>query len=798
MERTAEPRHARIICVVLALVTLALYLPVVGYDFILFDDPAYITENPHVLQGLTLSGMVWALTTGEASNWHPLAWLSGMLDVQIYGVAHPGGHHLTSVLFHIVNALLLFVVLRRFTGALWRSAVVAALFAWHPIHIESVAWIAERKDVLSTFFLLLTLLAYHRYVKESSAQSPQAKKYYARTLILFACGLMSKPMLVTLPFVLLLLDYWPLGRFAEIPTASPFRKLDWLKLLREKIPMFCLTLGSCIVTYLVQKKGGAVLEVEKFPMSFRIVNAMFAYLGYLEKMIWPSGLTIFYPLTGGARPVAQIVAAVLVLLGITVAAVYLVRQRPYFLFGWLWFLGVLVPVIGLVQVGSQSMADRYSYMSLVGIFIIIVWGLADLLGNGRLNRLNAAWAILIPALTACVVLTAHNLPYWKNTETLFRRNLEVVRDNSTAHMNLGVYYDHTHKPKEAEREFTAALNLQPHSGLVLSAVGLHYAQQGEMTNAAAFYNNALSEDPSLSDAHYNLGNVLAGEGKLVEAADQYQQALRSKPDSPDAHNNYGAVLLRLGRLTEALDQFKEALRLQPDYPEAQDQLGSVFLKLGHPDVAQLHYEAAVRLKPDFAHAQLQLGLALAEQNYIQEAIPRFQTAIKLEPTNDDAYFNLAAAYTALKRYGEAEQAFNESLRLNPDAQTYARLAGVLQSDGKTDAAIQNYRKALQLRPDSVKALQGLAWILAADNNAQFRNGAEAVKLAEHANDLSGQKQLLNLMTLDVAYAEAGRFEDAIKTAQQVRQLATAQNQKDFADKASQRIALYQSGKAFHE
>jgi tetratricopeptide (TPR) repeat protein len=803
MERTAEQRHAWIICVVLALATFFLYLPVTRNDFIVYDDPTYVTSNPYVLRGLTTRGVAWAFTSGYASNWHPLTWLSHMLDVQLYGVQNPGAHHLTSVLFHVANTLLLFLALRRLTGALWRSAVVAAFFAWHPLHVESVAWVSERKDVLSTFFGLLTLLAYARYVTEKRAKGPRIKSYYAWILVFFALALLAKPMLVTLPFVLLLLDFWPLGRVAErgvqsVDSGTETTGQNLRRLVLEKIPLFGLTLISSVVTFTAQKNGGAVMDVQNLPLANRLGNAFLAYVGYLKKMFWPVDLAIFYPLPR-AIPVFQLIVAVLMLAAISVAAIVLAKRRPYVLVGWLWFLGMLVPVIGLVQVGAQAMADRYSYLSLVGIFIIFVWGLADLLGHGRLNQPSAAWAIILPLLLVCLLLTRRQEPYWKNTETLFRRDLAVVDDNTLAHLSLGLYLDKIGHTEDGLEELTAALRLDPHSATIYNNLGLHFAKEHDLTNAIGCYENSLRYKPSYSDTHYNLANVLVEQGKLSEAAEQYTDALRLEPLSADAHNNLGAVLVRQGKLPEALDQFKEALRIIPDFPEAQDQLGGVLLRLGHPDLAQLHFQAAIRLKPDFAHAHLKLGLALAEQNYLQEALPHFQTAIKLEPTNADAYFNLAADYAALNRLNDAAETFGEAIRRNPDdVQPRVRLAAIQQTEGQTDAAIVNYRGALRVQKDTPEALRGLAWILATSTKPELRDGAEAVRLAERANELTGQKHLPTLSTLDAAYAEAGRFDDAIKIAEQVQTSATAQKLKPIADKAAQRLELYHAGKAFHE
>jgi tetratricopeptide (TPR) repeat protein len=804
-EPSSTRRAVELICLVLVLVTLGVYAGVLQHNFVNYDDFDYVLENPHVQGGLSPSGVIWAFTTGFASNWHPLTWLSHMLDCQIYGIDHPGGHHLTNLLFHAANSVLLFLLLRRMTGALWRSAVVAALFAWHPLHVESVAWIAERKDVLSTFFWLLTMMAYVRYVEEFNVGGPGRKKYYRLMLLLFALGLMSKPMLVTLPFVLLLADYWPLRRSAErgvrsaeLPGEAKVRTVSWNKLIVEKLPMFALTVISSVVTFLVQQNSGAVLATQREPVTVRIGHALLAYVGYMRQMVWPSGLAVYYPLPKLVS-VNEVVAAAMLLALLTAGAVALARWRRYVLFGWLWFLGTLVPVIGLVQVGSQAMADRYTYMPLVGLFIIFVWGLADLPGEGRFDMPNPAWAVALPILAACVLLTRNQLPYWKNSETLFHHDLDAAGDNFTAHFALAYVLDKAGQTVPAETEMNAALQLEPHSAKLFNLIGIHYARLGDLATADGAYRSALRSDPSFSDPHYNLGNLLAREGKLDEASAEYGQALRLKPDSPDAHNNLGAVLLRQNRLQDALAQYKAALRLLPDYPEAQFGMASVLLQLGHLDLAQIHYEEVLRLKPDFAGARSKLGLVLARQGSLQEAIPEFQTAIKQEPQNPEIYFNLAAAYAALNRLDDAVKTFGEVLRLKPgDVPARLRLTAIFLKQGDTNSAIQICRDTLRVKPDSTEAMRELAWLLATAAQPELRDGAEAVRLAEKAGEPTGPTQSAHPGALDAAYAEAGRFDEAVKTAEKVRQMALAAGQPSAADEAAKRLELYRAHKAYHE
>ena len=468
MDCPQDNRQSRVIYLVLIVITFALFSRVLSSDFINFDDGTYITENPMVQNGLTSTSVVWAFTSGYASNWHPLTWISHMVDCQLYGL-NPQGHHLTSLLFHIFNVLLLFLVLRNITGAVWRSAVVAALFAWHPLHVESVAWVAERKDVLSTFFWLLTMLAYARYAEESKVQSPKSKVYYGLALVCFALGLMAKPMLVTLPFLLLLLDFWPLRRIydpdakacgaglrftiyepTDLQTASSFKapsgplasptshksQITYRKLILEKVPFLLLAIASSVVTFLVQKTGGAVASLEALSFGQRIANALVSYIRYLGKMVWPRDLAVFYPIHH-AWAAWQWAGAGLLIVAISVLAIAMIRQRPYFSVGWFWYLGTLVPVIGLIQVGGQSMADRYTYMPLVGIFIIFSWGMADLLGRGQLRRMNLAWAVIVPVLVACLMVTRSQTSYWKDSITLFRHAIAVTTDNTLAHVDLG-------------------------------------------------------------------------------------------------------------------------------------------------------------------------------------------------------------------------------------------------------------------------------------------------------------------------------------------------------------------------
>jgi tetratricopeptide (TPR) repeat protein len=798
MAATHEQRTSRLIGAALILGTLLAYGRVLTCGFTNFDDPNYITENSHVSSGLSAGNLAWAFTTGHASNWHPLTWISHMVDCQIFGL-HAAGHHAVNLLFHLANTLLLFGILKRMTGAIWRSAAVAALFAWHPLHVESVAWLSERKDVLSAFFWLLTMRAYLRYVEEFKVHSPKFKACYVMALVWFVCGLMSKPMVVTLPFVLILLDYWPLRRIlssGEAGTPAP-GTVSFRRALLEKAPMLALALIASLITFFVQQHGGAVRSLESLPFQERAANALVSYVRYMGDLFWPRDLAVFYPFPGHIAG-WQWGGAAALLAVVTLGAFSLRRRHPFLITGWLWYLGTLVPVIGLVQVGTQAMADRYTYLPSIGWFIALAWGAGEAvqrLPRTKLPVLAAGGA----ALVACLALTVVQTGYWKNSRTLFSHAIAVTKDNTLAHVNLGEAYDKEGNAELAKAEFMKALQINPESASTLNGLGEVLAHGGDTANAVKYFDSALSRRPFFGDAHYNLGNVFAATGDYVQAAAHYAEAVRAKPDSPDAHNNLGAMLVKMGRWDDAANEFKTALRLNPNFPEAEDELGGVLAKLGQTDAARQHYAVAVRLKPDFAHAQNRLGFMLAKSGRIDLAIPHLLKATVLEPTNSVAFRDLAAAYAGQGELDKAVAAYKDASRLDTnDASARSLMGGVLMAQGNHEAAIEAFRDALRLNPDLPGALRNLAWILATCPKPELRNGAEAVRLAEHVNHLSPQPDPRMLEALDVALAEAGRFDDAIKTAEQVRQLAGADGDANTAKRAAQRLELYRAGKPFHE
>ncbi|MGD0786273.1 MAG: tetratricopeptide repeat protein [Sedimentisphaerales bacterium] len=534
----------------LAVSTLLVFWQVRNFGFVDYDDGDYVSANPYVLNGLTADGVLWAFTTNRSANWHPLTWLSFMLDRQLFGPS-PAGFHLTNLFFHIANTLLLFLVLKQMTKAIWPSAFVAAAFALHPMHVESVAWITERKDVLSALFWILTIAAYYRYTKRPGIAR------YLLTLLVFALGLMAKPMLVTLPFVLLLLDYWPLER-----------KISW-RLLVEKIPFFVLSIISSIITFLVQRNAGAVNDIDIFSLNNRIANVFLSYVVYIAKMFWPYNLAIFYPFDVVRVPFLQVAMCVLLLLVISFLVVRLGRNQKYLPVGWFWFVASLVPVIGIVQVGSKAYADRYTYIPYIGLFIMLGWSLPQLLSKWPYRKIifGLSMAVVLTPLGIC----AHQqTSYWKNSLILFSHAVEVTQNNYIAYDRLGVAY--------------ARLD--------------HY------TDAMDNFSRAIKIKPDYAQAYFDLGCAYDKLGRAAEAIDAYKQAIKFSPGYIMAYNNLGVVYGRLGRYNEAIDIYKQAVKIKPDLVEAHNNLGFAYLATGDKNSALAEYNILKSLNPEMANKLL--------------------------------------------------------------------------------------------------------------------------------------------------------------------------------------------------
>ena len=587
----------------LAVMTFAIYGQVIGHQFITLDDDSYIRENPMVNCGVTLAGLAWAFTTFYKANWHPLTWIAHMIDSQLFGL-NAGGHLLVNALIHVANTLLVFWFLLRTTHARWPSALVAALFALHPLHVQSVAWASERKDTLSAFFGLLSLIAYVRY-----AEVPSSSRY-AWTFITLALGLLAKPMLVTLPFVMLLLDYWPLRRLSQSTSRKNFL-VSIAPLLREKLPLFALVAASAVVTAVAQSHAGAVRTFSDIPIALRLLNALVSYAKYLLLTFWPNNLAVYYPYTATGTPVWQIICAAFLLIGIMAFCLFQRKIRPYLIVGWLWFLGTLVPVIGLVQVGGQTMADRYFYIPSIGLFIAVVFGLADIAKTRHVAPSLSA-GIAGGVLLALATLTNAQIHGWRDSFTLFEHALAVTPPNLTIENDLGSAMSRSGLHDEAAAHFEKALKITPDHYTSLLNMGVTRFYQGRLPEAVEYYQAALRSQPDAPKAHDLLGMALAMQNRSEAALDEMRRAVELAPKDADIRKDLGVTLARLGRIPEAIDQLHEALRLNPNNAEAHTNLGLALLTSGKPRESVPEFEAALRLKPELKVAADSLRRAQAQ------------------------------------------------------------------------------------------------------------------------------------------------------------------------------------------
>jgi protein O-mannosyl-transferase len=631
IERPANTnkRVKRWICATLAVLAVLPYLQTLRYGFVNFDDGTYVAENGLVQEGLTWSNLAWAWTTMSAGNWHPLTWLSHMLDCQIFGL-RPGSHHLVNALFHGANTAVLFAVLRAMTGMAWRSALVAALFAVHPLHVESVAWISERKDVLSTFFGLWTIWAYVRYAGRPSAVR------YGLVVCFFALSLFSKPMLVTLPFVLLLLDVWPLKRF-WIESRLQIQSPTLGRLFLEKLPLLAMSAASVVVTLKAQHGAGAVVPIDILPLSQRLPNAIIAYVGYLNKAFWPVNLAVIYPLHL-ATSAAITALAILVLAGITIAVGLLSRKRPWLAVGWFWFVGTLVPVIGLVQVGDQSMADRYTYFPLIGVFIMIAWGLpAELFAST--HRSPVAAVVVALTLTALAAMTFRQIQVWKDTTTLFDHAMKVTEGNITAHNALAVASMQQGDLIGARHHVEKALQINSNYAAARYTLGMVMLKQGDLANAKEQFNRALQtsqQGPMTAMIWNGLGAANLNLGRTDEGISNYRHALELNPSYADAFTNLGNALLAQGKFAEAIEVSEKALRLRPHVAETHACLGAALLNVGRVDESILHNQKAIELNPDLVPARLNLGLSVMAKGNYEAAIGQFEYVLRFHPQHEAA------------------------------------------------------------------------------------------------------------------------------------------------------------------
>jgi tetratricopeptide (TPR) repeat protein len=684
--RAVQPRS--LICLALLLATFAVFWPVRNYPFINYDDPEYVIRNNWVQQGLTLQGVVWAFTHIWAYNWHPVTWLSHMLDVSLFG-SGPSGPHLINVLVHSSNAALLFLLLQRLTGALWPGALAAALFAWHPLHVESVAWISERKDVLSVFFGLLSLRSYVIYAQhspkvqtlkpeipepvtlsetsaaeeEETNQSRQASRsrsgHYWLALAFYALSLMSKPMLASLPLLLLLLDYWPLRRRMEL--LPRHRALQ--RLVIEKLPFLGLSAASCLITVFVQARAGAVNTLVQMPMGARIGNAFVSCARYLAKVVWPAHLVLPYP-HPGYWPLAQSCSAALLVGGLTWVAWSVRKRAPFALVGWLWFLITVLPVIGLVQVGTQAMADRYMYLPSIGLFVTFAWACRLAVEHGRIPP-GVLASLAAAVLVGFAVRTRGQLHYWQNSEVLFHHTLACDRNNYGALVNHGGALEEQGRYDEALRDYQDALRIYPEAASVLYKMGTIYFYKRDDDMALRYYQQALQARP-FADAHNGLGVIFKNQGRLDDAMAEYREALRLEPENAEAHNNVANLLVGQGRIDEAVRQYRLAVLDSPRYTVALDNLGWALAQQSHYAEAVACCRKAVSIKPEDPELRASFGDLLLRLGRNEEAKEQYGKAVELAPGSADAQLGLGRALNRLGERDKAVMHLKESLRLRPD------------------------------------------------------------------------------------------------------------------------------------
>ena len=707
------------ICAALGGITWLVFGQTVGHEFVTYDDPQYVYENANVAAGLSPESVLWAFTHTVGGNWHPLTVISHMLDCQLYGLK-PAGHHFTNVLLHTIAVILLFLVLRRMTGTLWQSAFVAALFAIHPLHVESVAWISERKDLLSAVFFMLTLGAYVRYVHKLSFTS------YILVLLMFAFGLMSKPMLVTVPFVLLLLDYWPLKRFApETPVKRGQQRgvedrESIRPILLEKIPLLLLSFASCAATLLAQRRF--IDPIGNLTLLDRLCNAAVATVVYLRQLVWPFGLSAFYPHPGHSLSILQVLMATLFLIGVSAAAFMCRRRNPYFLTGWFWFLGMLVPVSGIIQVGEQAHADRYMYLPQIGLYILVTWFVADTVSSWRHRRI-----VLATAMASSIALLMYpawkQTSYWRDGRALWTHALAVNPQNDTAHISVCDLDLRENRLDDAIFHARKALEIRPDSAEAESRLGVALSAKGQNEEASIHFRKALETHQIRPRLHYNLATLLLNSGHLDEAIAEFQKELQIQPDFVEAHNNLGIALTSKGELGEALTHLQKALELDPHLPKVHHNIAMILLRQGELDQAIAHLQKELQVNPASAEAHNDLGIVWSQQGRIDQAINEWQKTLELQPGNLNAYCNLV-------------------------------------------------------------------WVFATFPDDAIRSGAKAVALGERALQLSGEKDPRIYRLLAAAYAENHQFDKAIETAQRGSELATKQGNYAAANALESNIDLY--------
>lgn len=770
----------------MAILVLAVFGQTAWFSFVNYDDNKYIYENLVVQKGLTWEGVRWASTYSEIGHWHPLTWLTHMADCQIYGL-WAGGHHLTNVALHTISTLLLFLVLRRMTGRLWRSAFVAAVFAVHPLRAESVAWIAERKDVLSGVFFMLTLWAYLNYVEKPSFG------HYLAMFVLFALGLLAKNMLVTLPFLLLALDWWPLGRMRgrrpeDAEESEPSAGTPIWGLVKEKIPLMLLSAGSCIATAMASEK---LAEANRIPALTRLGNAAVTYVIYMEQMVFPAGLASLYPYPQNGLPIWKVCGALAMLLAVTALVVAGREKRPFLLVGWLWYLGMLVPAIGIVQISYYAHADRYTYLPEIGLALAATWAVADLSAGWERRKvlLGSMMVVVVGTLAVCCQVQAS---YWKNGELLWRHTLSCTKNNFIAHQDLADFLRLAGRLDEAGAQYSQALALRPNDVETLNDLGNIQAMTGHDASAMENYKQAMTIRPSFVDSYANLGNLLM-HTNVDEAIAQYRRGLAIAPGTLKLLNDLGKALAIKGDDAGAIEQYQKVLAIEPGYANAHFNLGNRYLKLGKYEEAAAQYRKSLEIQPEDQEAQTKLGKALLLKGDFAGAMTCFEKTMNMSPDPFSRWLDLGNGLLQQEDWPTAMACFRQAVKINPrSADAWANLGLACFRAGECKEAIDSWQQSLAIKPDQQLVQNNLARLLATATDASLRDGAKAVALAAQANQSSGGGNPVILQTLAAAYAEAGSYELAVAAARQALELAVAQNDGKLAATLKKEISSYET------
>ena len=691
--------HKLVVTILLIAITLVVYAPIRHHQFLQYDDDRYVVNDLRVRQGLTWENVIWSMTAFEEVLWKPVTLWSHMLDCQLFGL-NPKGHLLMNLLFHALNTTLLLGVLQLMTGAFWPSALVAALFALHPLNVESVAWVAERKNVLSTLFWLLTMWAYVRYTKKSNWQR------YLAVMVALTLGLMAKPMLVTLPCALLLMDYWPLGRFGQ--SWHQF-KARWLSLVTEKVPLFVLAAASSVVTLYGGIASGSqgLPGLEEISLGARVNIAVVSYGLYLKKMLWPVDLAVLYPYWEGGVSTGKLFLAALALASVSFWVWKRRWKSEYLVVGWLWYLGTLFPVSGVLASGFQAIADRYTYVPLIGVFMMLAWGAAEMVENRHsIGKWLAGASVCV--LTILALLTRLQLSYWQNNTTLFEHTLQVTSNNSLAHGALGSGLILEEEFQDAVEHLREAIRINPSFVEAHTDLGLALAKQGKLDEAAKSSSEALRLKSDFAAAHSNMGFIRFKQDRSAEAIEHFSKALEADPQLLDAWINIGSALSAQGRIDEAIESYREALRLAPDHAGTHYNLGVHLLKKGEEGEAIDHFSVALAVNPNFAAAHAYMGFIRSEQGRLEEAIEHFSKALELDPSNVGTRRNLGLLLQARGRTDEAIELLREALRLAPDdAVTHNNLGVALIKRGDTKEALCHFSEAIRIDPTYREAQENL-------------------------------------------------------------------------------------------